>query len=67
MLRHKDFLEINHRQKGLMTIRVYQYFQNNKDTLLYCGIDSYLKPTNIGRINQKNSDNLKRKIYNLLH
>ena len=63
----KNISAINHRQKGLMAIRVYQYFQNNKDTLLYCGIDSYLKPTNIGRINQKNSDNLKRKIYNLLH
>jgi len=50
-----------------MAIRVYQDFQNNKDTLLYCDIDSYLKPTNIERINQKNSDNLKRKIYNLLH
>ena len=63
----KNVSKINSIQKDLMAIRIYQYFQNNKEVLLYGGIDSYLKPNNIGRINQKNSDNLKRKINSIFN
>ena len=63
-LYRKNVSTVNFQQKGLMALRIYQYFQNNKELLLYSGIDSILKPTNIGRMNQKDSDNLKRKIFN---
>ena len=46
-----------------MAIRLYQYFQNDKQLLLYNGVDRVLKPLTVGKISQKTSENLKRKIY----
>ena len=59
----KNISTINYRPRALMAIRLYQYFQNDKQLLLYNGVDRVLKPLTVGKISQKTSENLKRKIY----
>ena len=61
----KNISTINHRPRGLMALRLYQYFQDDKQLLLHDGIDKVLKPLTVGKISQKTSENLKRKIYNI--
>ena len=60
----KNIFTINFKSRGLMAIRLYQYFKDDKQMLQYDRVDKIFKPGNVGKIDQKTSDNLKRKIYN---
>ena len=60
----KNISTINFKSRGLMAIRLYQYFKDDKQMLQYDRVDKIFKPGNVGKIDQKTSDNLKRKIYN---